>query len=215
PRWHGRLALLAHDLRLVTRQPVRIALAIASAVLPFLVASVVNRPIVAVVSWLVFGLLATGLAGSNLRRDRDFPELGRLFGISPLWMVVGRAVVPFGVALAWSALSLQLVGAARVGGGGLGWLAIGAAAAPALTIGAIRAARRTAIRHDMPMVDVVGTVLPTGPLRWASTGFDLAVPLLAPTLVAIGQGRPSATAVGFQVAFSVLGGAWYLRNQNR
>ncbi|WP_169950107.1 hypothetical protein [Microbispora sp. H11081] len=67
------------------------------------------------------------------------------------------------------------------------------AAAPALTAGALRMARRRPLDHAMPVIDTPGGAVPTGPLVWAATGVDLALLGSMPALAALVR-RPADVA---------------------
>ncbi|MBE1484586.1 DUF6297 family protein [Plantactinospora soyae] len=208
PRLPARLAVLAHDVLTLRRSPDRLALVAVATLPPALLAGVIGPGPLLAGAWLLSGLLAVGAVTDNARRDRDLPALTRLLGLPGRGLLVARAILPVVIGTAWGAGSLALV-AGRVPGGAGHWLLLGAVAGPALAVGALRAARRGAVRHDLPPVVTPMGMMPTGPLHRVVTGWDLGLLCTLPTLLAIAAGNP-AGAVPAQVAGSLLGLAGFI-----
>jgi hypothetical protein len=146
------------------------------------------------------GLTAVAPSTANARRDHDEPALARLLGLSDPRLFAGRAVVPTLVATVWSTIAVLAVGKGHSHGA---WALLGAAAGPALGAGALRAARRGAVRHDFSPVVTPAGLIPTGPINWLVQGLDLTLLAMAPTLVAVAKHDPSPGALQYQVVFSV------------
>lgn len=89
-------------------------------------------------------------------------------------------------------LSVALAGLVAAGAlhGGPWWL-FGPAAAPALSAGALRTARRRPVDHSMPIIPTPGGALPIGPIIWALTGADLAALGCTPALLALSTPAPA------------------------
>ncbi|MFD0906119.1 hypothetical protein ACFQ11_37500, partial [Actinomadura sediminis] len=134
---------------------------------------------------------APGTAGA--RRDADDPGLARLFGVAPRTALAARAVLPALLGGTW--LTLALTGPSIADG--TAWWAFGPAAAPALAAGALRTARRRPVDHAMPTLDTPFGSVPTGPVRWAATGIDVAALGCAPLLAALSA---PPTAIGAHLA---------------
>ncbi|MBF9130804.1 hypothetical protein I0C86_17825 [Plantactinospora sp. S1510] len=203
PRLPARLAVLAHDVLALRRSPDRLALISVAALPPALLAGVTGPGPLLAGAWLLSGLLAVGAVTDNARRDRDLPALARLLGLPGRRLLAVRSILPTVVGTAWGAGSLALL-AASTAGNAVHWLLLGAVSGPALAVGALRAARRGAVRHELPPVVTPMGMVPTGPLHRLVTGWDLGLLCTLPTLVAVAAGDP-AGAVPVQVAASLLG----------
>ncbi|MGC4746849.1 DUF6297 family protein [Micromonospora sp. DT201] len=184
----GARALAAHDVLALVRLPGRLWLVAALVVAPALLADVSTRPTVLLGGWLGAAMLAAGQATGNVRHETDRVTLVRLLGLTERRLVAHRAVVPSVVAALWAAATTGLL-AARTGGDPIVGLALGAAAGPAIAAGALRAARRSLVRHDYPLIVTPMGVAPSGPMLWAVQGLDLAVIGTVPLLVALAANR--------------------------
>ncbi|MEN3612687.1 DUF6297 family protein [Plantactinospora sp. ZYX-F-223] len=207
PRLPGRFAVLAHDVTALRRSPGRLALAAAALLPPALLAGIAGPGPVLAGTWLLCGFVALGTVTGNARRDRDLPALGRLLGLSGRALLTGRLVLPVAVGAGWAAGSLALL-AGDLPGAGPAWLLLGAVAGPGLAVGALRAARRGAVRHDLPPLVTPMGMVPTGPLHRLVTGVDLGLLCTLPVLLALGTGDP-AGALPAQALASLLGVAGF------
>ncbi|GAB3986831.1 DUF6297 family protein [Plantactinospora veratri] len=203
PRWPGRFAVLGHDVTALRRSPGRLAVAAGALLPPALLAGITGPGPVLAGTWLLCGFVALGVVTGNARRDRDLPALTRLLGLSSRALLAARLVLPVLVAVTWAAGSLALV-AGELPGAAPAWPLLGAAAGPGLAVGALRAARRGAVRHDLPPLVTPMGMVPTGPLHRAVTGVDLGLLCTLPALLALGTGDP-AGAVPVQALGSLLG----------
>jgi hypothetical protein len=203
PRLPGWLAVPVHDVLALRRSPDGLVLVAAGTLPPALLAGITGPGPLLAGAWLMSGLLAVGAVTGNARRDRDLPELGRLLGLSGRRLLAARSVVPAVVGTVWGAGSLSLA-AARLPGDGADWLLLGAVAGPALAVGALRSARRGAVRHELPPLVTPMGLVPTGPLHRLVTWWDLGLLCVLPTLLALRTGDP-AGAVPAQLAGSLLG----------
>ncbi|MEO3745630.1 DUF6297 family protein [Plantactinospora sp. B5E13] len=202
-RFPGPMVALAHDLLTLRRSPERLALAGAALLPPVLSAGLLGPgPLLAVV-WPLCGLLAAGVLTGNVRRDHDLPALGRLLGVPERGLLAVRSIVPVAVATCWSAGALALV-AGAFSAAVLPWLLLGGAAGPALAAGALRAARRGAVRHDLPPIVTPMGWVPTAPLHRLVTAVDLGLLCTVPTLLAVVSGDPAGW-LPVQLAGSLLG----------
>ncbi|MEU4221568.1 DUF6297 family protein, partial [Actinoplanes sp. NPDC026623] len=201
PAGHG--AIVAHDLLTLVRLPSRLLLVLALAATGGLLAGLAASDTVLTVGWLGSGLLAIGQFTGNVRYDADRPALSRLLGLTGRRLLALRSVLPVALAVCWGALSIALV-AGRAGAGVAVAAGLGAAAGPALAAGALRAARRSFVRHDYPLIVTPMGVVPSGPLLWLGQAVDLALIGTLPTLVALWTARVTGTTVAVQAAASVL-----------
>ena len=196
----GPRAIVAHDVITLLRMPSRILLIAAVAAVPALIDP---APAVRAALWLGCGLFATVQVTGNARYDADRPGLGRLLGRTDGALLRLRAVVPVGVAVIWGAASMAIL--AQHLGGRPGWAAaLGAAAGPALAAGALRAGRRSFVRHDYPLIVTPQGVVPSGPLLWAVQSFDVALIGALPALAWLAAGFSGTATVAIQAVLSVV-----------
>lgn len=187
-------ALAWHDWRRLARRPGRQAVLFGAAVLPALAAQAGGGVSPIVLAVLVGGALAAAASCcAGERRDADDPALARLLGVGHRSALAARALLPALVSAAWLALALAALTVLGILPAGRWWL-FAPLAAPALAAGALRMARRQPIEHAMPVLDVMGGMLPLGPLVWALTGVDVAVLGCAPLLYAVAVPSPSLGA---------------------
>ncbi|SCL25810.1 DUF6297 family protein [Micromonospora inyonensis] len=213
PRVAGPRAVVGHDLVVLRRSPQHLLAAGAALLVPALLGILTGWGVTLAVGWLLSGLVAITPSTVNARRDRDLPALRRLLNLPGPTLVGARSALPVTLAVAWCTGAGALLAARTPGADGWVWPLLGAAAGPGLAVGALRAARRGAVRHELPPIVTPMGILPTGPLHWAATGYDVAVLFTAPTLVALVTGAPTAmilpqaivSAVGV-VAFVLLAG---------
>ncbi|MEO3826021.1 DUF6297 family protein [Actinomadura sp. B10D3] len=217
--WRGRLlrsrpwparpaapaAVAWADWRRLARRPRRIGVLLASTALPALaaMAGIGTVPVAAAAT----GALAAAVSGTaGARRDADEAGLSRLLGVPFRATLAARALLPAVLGGTW--LTLALAWPAVVGAlpGAVSW-GLGPAAAPALSAGALRMARRRPVDHSMPVIPTPAGPLPTGPFLWALTGIDVALLGCAPALLALDA--PPSAAPAFLVA-QVLAGTFSL-----
>ncbi|WP_432923044.1 DUF6297 family protein [Microbispora sp. CA-135349] len=197
PRLVSRLgpapALAWQEWLRVARRPGRLAALLGAAALPAVCADATGGAIGPAVGVLLCGALtAAAMCTGGVRRDGGDPALARMLAVDGRAATAARSVLPVLLAASWSALALaglQATGALPPGA----WWALGPAAAPALTAGALRMARRRPVDHSMPVIDTGGGPVPTGPLLWAATGVDLALLGSLPALTALAS-RPALVA---------------------
>ncbi|MEE6257401.1 DUF6297 family protein [Plantactinospora sonchi] len=208
PRFPGRFVALAHDLVTLRRSPDRLTLVGAALLPPVLAAGFLGPGPLLAGMWLLCGLVAAGVLTENARRDRDLPALGRLLGLPERELLAVRSILPVVVATCWSAGSLTLV-ARAFAEPVTPWLLLGVAAGPALATGALRAARRGAVRHDLPPIVTPMGWVPTAPLHRLVTAVDLGLLCGLPTLAAVATGDPAGWLPA-QLAGSLLGLAGFV-----
>lgn len=204
PRITGPRAVVGHDLVVARRSPEHLLVAGATLLLPTLLGVLTGWGIALAAGWLLSGLAAVAPSTVNARRDRDLPALRRLFNLPGPALVGARSVLPTVLAVAWGAGAGALLMARTPGAESWAWPVLGAAAGPGLAAGALRAARRGAVRHELPPIVTPMGVLPTGPLHWTATGYDIAILFTTPTLAALITGAPAAMILP-QVIISVAG----------
>lgn len=200
----GPRAVVGHDLIVARRSPEGLLVAGATLLMPTLLGLLTGWGIVLAAGWLLSGLAAVAPSTVNARRDRDLPALRRLLNLSGPTLVGARSVLPTVLAVSWGIGAGALLTARTPGAEGWAWPVLGAAAGPGLAAGALRAARRGAVRHELPPIVTPMGILPTGPLHWAATGCDTAVLFTTPTLAALITGTPAAMILP-QVIISVVG----------
>ncbi|MEV4012010.1 DUF6297 family protein [Nonomuraea angiospora] len=183
PSLPAPLALAWHDWRRVGRRPGRLGAMFAMSALPAVLAQAGGAPVTLGAAVLVGSLAVAALSVSGARRDSNNPALSRLLGVGRRQAIAARAVLPMLLSGAWATLGLAGLSA----GGALpgAWWLFGPLAAPALAAAALRMARRSPVDHSMPIIDTPGGAIPTGPLRWALTGVDLAVLGCLPAISAL------------------------------
>ncbi|MEU4471894.1 DUF6297 family protein [Micromonospora sp. NPDC023888] len=192
PRIAGPRAVVGHDLVTARRSPGQFLVAAAALLVPALVGVLTGWGVVLAAGWLLSGLAALAPFTVNARRDRDLPALRRLLNLPGPVLLGTRSVLPAVLAVAWGVGAGLLLAARTPGADGWAWPVLGAAAGPGLAAGAVRAARRGAVRHELPPIVTPMGVLPTGPLHWAATGWDIAVLCTLPALTALVTGAPTA-----------------------
>ncbi|MEW9529019.1 DUF6297 family protein [Microbispora sp. NPDC049125] len=192
-----RLVMVRSDARMLSRRPGRLVVLTALTSLPVLVRFAGGTNGLAMIVLLCGGLAAATTAAAGARWDVQHPELARLFAMK--WSAA-RAVMPAAFAFLWGSLALVLLSAA----GFMPWWSClyGPAIAPALAAGALRLARRGAINHAMPIIDLGAGGIPIGPVLWAITGTDLAALGSSPLLLAV---TPASLAVQAPLSIVLLG----------
>ncbi|MEU0518072.1 DUF6297 family protein [Streptosporangium sp. NPDC006007] len=201
----GRLAMVRSDARMLSRRPGRLVVLAALTSLPVLVCSAGGTTSLATVVLFCGGLTAATAAAAGARWDAQHPELARLFTMK--WSTT-RAVMPAVLAFLWISLALILL---SIAGFMPAWSCLyGLATAPSLAAGALRMARRDAINHAMPVIDLGFGGVPTGPVLWAIAGIDLAALGNAPLLLAV---TPASLAIQALLSTVLLG--IHLRHRRR
>ncbi|WP_433125508.1 DUF6297 family protein [Micromonospora sp. CA-240977] len=204
PSITGPRAVVGHDLTVARRSPEHLLIAGAALLIPTLLGVLTGWGVALAAGWLASGLAAVAPYTANARRDRDMPALRRLLNLPGATLVGARSVLPMFVAVAWGVGAAALLAARTPGTNDLAWIALGAAAGPGLAAGALRAARRGAVRHELPPIVTPMGILPTGPLHWAATGYDIAILFTVPALAALITGAPAPMILP-QVLVSVVG----------
>ncbi|MET7329947.1 DUF6297 family protein [Nonomuraea sp. NPDC005650] len=182
PSLPAPFALAWHDWRRVGRRPGRLAVMFAMSALPAVLAQAGGAPVTLGAAVLAGSLAVAVVSVSGARRDSDNPALSRLIGIRRRHALAARAMLPMLLSGAWA--TLALAGLSVSGALPGAWL-FGPLMAPALAAAALRMARRSPVDHSMPIIDTPGGAIPTGPLRWAFTGVDLAVLGCLPAVAAL------------------------------
>ncbi|MFG6190786.1 DUF6297 family protein [Nonomuraea sp. JJY05] len=203
PALPAPLALAWHDWRRVGRRPGRLGVIFAMSALPAVLAQAGGAPVTLGAAVLAGSLAVAAVSVSGARRDSDNPALSRLLGVDRRQALAARAVLPTLLGGAWATLGLAALSA----GGALpgAWWLFGPLTAPALAAAALRMARRSPVDHSMPIIDTPGGAIPTGPLRWALTGVDLAVLGCLPVVAALlSPPGPPAGFLAAQATASVL-----------
>ncbi|MEW9547975.1 DUF6297 family protein [Nonomuraea sp. NPDC050783] len=198
PSLPAPLALAWQDWRRLARRPGRLAVTLATAALPAVLAEAGGTPGVLAAAVLAGGLAVAATAATGARRDADNPALARLAGVGRRPALAARALLPALLAAAWTTASLtglattwttttltEPAAGVHVAAGPAVWWPFGLAMAPALAAGALRMARRSPVDHSLPVIDLGAGGIPLGPLLWAVTGLDLAVAGCLPALVAL------------------------------
>jgi Family of unknown function (DUF6297) len=230
PRRTGAAAVLAHDVVTVRRAPERLLIAAAAGLMPALFSWIAGPGLLLAAVWLVSSLAAAGTVTLNARRDRDLPELRRLLGLPSWKMLAARSVLPTLVGCVWGAASALLLAgrlasstagstagtgdAVPPGGGWQSWLLLGVAAGPALAAGALRAARRGPVQHDMPAAVTPMGLMSPAPFHWLLTGWDLGALFCLPMLIALVVGDPQSMLVP-QAIVSAIGLAVFIAAAGR
>ncbi|MFC0864257.1 DUF6297 family protein [Sphaerimonospora cavernae] len=178
-RWprEGRWLIVRSDLRMLSRRPGRLTVLAALTALPAFVCLAGGTLGIAVAVLLAGGLSAATATAAGARWDAQNPELPRMLamrGLSP------RAVAPAALAALWVGTAFAILSLA--GFTPIWCILYGLSAAPGLTAGALRMARRGPVNHAMPVIDLGLGGIPTGPLFWAIAGVDIAALGNAPLL---------------------------------
>ncbi|MFI6600421.1 DUF6297 family protein [Nonomuraea sp. NPDC050536] len=213
PALPAPFALAWHDWRRVARRPGRLAVLLATAALPWLLAGAGASEAVLGASVIAGALLVASTATAGARRDADNPAMARLLGVGRRPALAARAILPAFLAATWASAALAgltwastalpgfTAAPANPATGVAAWL-FGVAVAPAIAAGALRMARRKPVDHSLPVIDTPSGPIPTGPLMWAGTGPDVALLGSLPALAALTSG---ALEPGSLVAQAVLG----------
>ncbi|WP_336204779.1 DUF6297 family protein [Nonomuraea sp. LPB2021202275-12-8] len=208
PSMPAPLAMAWPDWLRLARRPARLAMLAASAALPAVLAQAGAHGPAVGVSVLAGGLAVAATGVSGARRDGDNPALARLLGVGPRTALLARALLPAVLGGVWTASALVVVELAQpavLGGAGGGWWLFGPLTAPALAAAALRMARRAPVDHSMPVIEMAGGAIPTGPVFWALTGVDLALLGCLPAAMALTTRPAGITA--FLVAQALAGAA--------
>ena len=197
-------AVVAGDLAVLARSPWRWGQLAAGAALPVLAArteGLAGLPaLVAVAVVLGWGAAATAL-GEPSRRAAAAPAADRSLPLSAGAVVWARAVVPTGVLVVVCAGSALLVGQGT--GAPLGWLALGAAAAPAWAGAAVRAGYRPDLDWSGPVLSSPMGAVPVGVSTTLVRGPDAGVLGTAPVGLALLLGTVPWWLVGGQLVWAL------------
>lgn len=183
PRLSGPFAPAWQDWRRLARRPGWLATIAGTSALPAVLGQAGAPPAALAVAVLAGGLAVAATATSGARRDADNPALARLIGTAHRPTLAARAVLPALLSGMWTSLALLLSGAANLPLSGVA--PMGLAVAPALAAAALRMGRRAPVDHAMPVIETPGGPIPTGLLKWAATGPDLALIGSLPALIAL------------------------------
>ncbi|WP_306203716.1 DUF6297 family protein [Actinoplanes sp. RD1] len=199
--------LVAQDLRMLRRRPVRLLWLAGGAALPALVTTAPRLVLAAAV--LLGGLFAGSVTTATLRTDTGNPFMLRMLGLDSRTAILQRAAVPVALATCWYALSLgllQLLGDLPPGP----WWLLGVAVGPVGGVAAVRKARAGFVDNgSLPFDTPMGSVS-TGPLVAALAGVDMLL-LGVPALVLIAQNQPLTwTAILVQAVLTAAGCRLYL-----
>ena len=176
----GRLLMARSDLRMLSRRPGRLAVLSALTAMPTVICLAGGTVALGVLVLLFGGLAVATTAAAGARWDAQHPELPRMFATKGL---ATRAIAPAALACCWVAAAFALLSLA--GFVPLWSFLYGFAAAPGLTAGALRMARRGPIDHALPIIDLGSGGIPTGPMLWLIAGADLTLLSNAPLLFAL------------------------------
>jgi hypothetical protein len=207
PRGVG--AVVVHDALSLVRMPMKIVVMAVLTVLPLLGLSLPRPGVNASLGWLACALLAGSQLTGNARYDADRPAILRLIGVTDRWLLRSRSITVTFTVLGWSSVAGGLL-ATQTGCDWVAGAALGAAAGPALAAGALRAARRSLIRHDYPLIVTPMGVIPSGPVLWLAQGVDIALLGTLPALDALANQQFDATAIVSQLCFSMVTLGCYL-----
>ncbi len=196
-------AVVAADLAVLARSPWRWGQLAAGAALPVLAARTRGLgdvpALVAVAVVLGWGLAAVSV-GEPSRRAHASPAADRTLPLSAGVVVRLRAVVPVAVLVVVCGVSALLVG--QGAGSPLGWLALGAATAPAWAGAAVRGGYRPELDWSGPVVSTPFGVLPTGVGATLVRGPDLGVLGTAPLAIGLLLGEAPPVLVAVQLAWA-------------
>ncbi|GIH69787.1 DUF6297 family protein [Sphaerimonospora thailandensis] len=178
-RWprDGRWLIVRSDLRMLSRRPGRLTVLAGLTALPTIVCLAGGTLSIAVAVLLAGGLSAATTAAAGARWEAQNPEIPRMLAMRGL---SARAVVPAALVALWVGTAFAILSLA--GFTPIWCILYGLAAAPGLTAGALRMARRGPVNHAMPVIDLGLGGIPTGPLFWAIAGVDIAALGNAPLL---------------------------------
>jgi hypothetical protein len=205
-RWVHRpwQAVVAGDLAVLGRSPARWGQLLAGGALPVLAArtqGLAELPaLVAVAVVLGWGSAAVAL-GEPSRRAAAAPAADRSLPMAAEEVVRARALVPVLVLAVVCGLSALLVGQGT--GVPLGWLALGAAAAPAWAGAAVRAGYRPDLDWSGPVLSSPMGAVPVGVSTTLVRGPDVGVLGTAPVALALLLGTVPPVLVAVQLGWSV------------
>ncbi|MET8865332.1 DUF6297 family protein [Nonomuraea sp. NPDC004580] len=212
PRLSGPLAPAWQDWRRLARRPGWLATIAGTSVLPTVLGQAGAPPAALAIAVLAGGLAVAATATSGARRDADNPALARLIGTAHRPTLAARAVLPALLSGTWTSLALFLTGLSGAANLPLSDVApLGLVVAPALAAAALRMARRAPVDHSMPVIETPGGPIPTGVLKWAATGPDLALAGSLPALIALTTpGAATAPYLAAQAVWSAVVLAGYV-----
>jgi uncharacterized protein DUF6297 len=197
-------AVVAGDLAVLVRSPVRWGQLLAGAALPVLAArteGLAELPaLVAVAVVLGWGSAAVAL-GEPSRRAAAAPAADRSLPMAAEEVVRVRVLVPVVVLAVVCGLSALLVGQGT--GVPLGWLALGAAAAPAWAGAAVRAGYRPDLDWSGPVLSSPMGAVPVGVSATLVRGPDVGVLGTAPVALALLLGTVPPVLIAVQLGWSV------------
>jgi hypothetical protein len=205
-RWVHRpwQAVVAGDLAVLGRSPARWGQLLAGGALPVLAArtqGLAELPaLVAVAVVLGWGSAAVAL-GEPSRRAAAAPAADRSLPMAAEEVVRARALVPVVVLVVVCGLSALLVGQGT--GVPLGWLGLGAAAAPAWAGAAVRAGYRPDLDWSGPVLSSPMGAVPVGVSTTLVRGPDVGVLGTAPVALALLLGTVPPVLVAVQLGWSV------------
>ncbi len=199
--------LVAQDLLLVRRRPVRLLAIAGSTVLPVLLGGAPAWVLGAGV--LVGVFVAAGASTATVRSDAANPVMLRMLGIGSRPAVAQRLLVPGVLAAVWGAVALTLLRVLDVLPAGPWWL-LGLSLGPVGAVAAVRRARLGFVDNGLlPLDTPMGTVA-TGPVLASVIGFD-GLLFGLPTVIVLALGGPlSWTAVLIQAVVAAAAVPLYL-----
>jgi hypothetical protein len=196
--WH---AVVAGDLAVLTRSPVRWGQLLLGAALPVLAARTQGPAelpaLMAVAVVLGWGIAATAL-GEPSRRASAAPAADRALPMGAAAVVRARALVPVAVLAVVCGISALLVGQGT--GSAAAWLALGVAAAPAWAGAAVRAGYRPDLDWSGPVLASPMGAVPVGVSATLLRGPDVGV---LGTVLALLLGSVPPVLIGVQLLWSL------------
>ena len=199
--------LVAQDLLLARRRPVRLLALAGATALPALLTGAPAW--VLGLGVLTGAFVAAGTSTASVRTDAANPVLLRMLGLSSRQAVVQRLVVPGVLAALWAAAALTLLRVLDLLPTGPWWL-LGLALGPVGAIAAVRRARIGFVDNGLLPIDTPMGTVSTGPVLASVIGFD-GLLFGVPAVVTIGLGDPlTYPAVLVQAVVAALGVRLYL-----
>ncbi|MPR00037.1 hypothetical protein GB931_19355 [Modestobacter sp. I12A-02628] len=201
-------AVVASDLAVLTRSPWRWGQLVVGCLLPVLVARTEglgeSPPLVGIAVVLGWALAAVAL-GEPSRHAQAAPAADRMLPLADREVVRARAVVPLVVLVGVCGVSALLV--SQGAGLPVGWLLLGAAAAPAWAGAAVRGGYRPELDWSGPVVSSPMGAVPSGVGATLVRGLDVGVVGTLPFVVALLVGEPTQLLLTVQLGWALLLGA--------
>ncbi|MGR7024011.1 DUF6297 family protein [Geodermatophilus sp. URMC 62] len=198
-------AVVAADGTALVRSPWHLGQALVAIAVPVVVAYTAGLGSLPLAVWTacVAGwALAAVAAGHPARQAQTAPALDRLLPLSTAGVTVARAVVPFALLTAVTALTGLLIGVASHAPALVTGLC--AATAPAWAAASLRGAFRAEIDWSGPVVATPMGVVPTGVGATLVQGVDVGLVGSLPLAVALVSGGPTPFLLAVQLAWSAL-----------